>query len=339
MADADKNWTQATLIATRDLTPTVREFTLDFGEPIKCTPGAHLEVHVDAHLNAANSTRSYSVVDADQSGHVTIAVKAVENSRGGSRFMWTRKPGDVLRVLRPSNSFALSGAQHAHHVLFAGGIGVTPLVSMARALKRRGASMSMLYAARTRAEMAYLAELEDLLGENITALATDEGAMLDLKAQIAALPANAEVYMCGPIGLMDAVRHEWAAQGRQAQRLRFETFGSGGSIPTETFTVRIPRLNKEVTVPSDTSMLDALTLAGVPMISGCRKGECGLCVLDVVGTDGKLDHRDVFFSEEQKAHGKRICTCVSRVTEGSITVEPGWRGDPDLRKPEVLYEV
>jgi ferredoxin len=83
-------------------------------------------------------------------------------------------------------------------------------------------------------------------------------------------------------------------------------------------------------VPADASMLEALEAAGVGVLSDCRRGECGLCALDVLSAEGRIDHRDVFFSDRQRAEGRRICACVSRVTGGSITIDPPWRGDASL---------
>ena len=138
--------------------------------------------------------------------------------------------------------------------------------------------------------------------------------------------------------MLDAVRQEWALQKRPLSRLRFETFGSSGHHAAKAFTVKIPRLKVEVVVAEDRSMLDALTAAGVGVLSECRRGECGLCALDVVSVDGEIDHRDVFFSSEQRARNKKLCACVSRVAGGTIVVEPAWRGDPDLGRIEVLTD-
>ena len=105
------------------------------------------------------------------------------------------------------------------------------------------------------------------------------------------------------------------------EALRFETFGNSGRFATEPFAIHIPRLGRSVAVPADRTMLEALEAAGIAMISDCRRGECGLCALNIVETDGVVDHRDVFFSDEQKSEGRKLCTCVSRVSGGSITLD------------------
>jgi vanillate O-demethylase ferredoxin subunit len=295
-------------------------------------------VNVQVLVNHRLDHRSYSVVGNVGGSLLTIAVKALPESRGGSRYMWSLVPGDRVRATAPRCAFELSRTA-AHYLLLAGGIGITPLVSMAQALARTGAEVHMLYAAHSRAELAYADVLSEMLGDRLRVFPSDEGLALDVAGAIAGMPPDGELYMCGPLRLMDAVRREWAAQERPVTRLRYETFGSSGRFAAVPFTVRIPRLGLAVAVADNCSMLDALTAAGVGVLSDCRRGECGLCVMDVTGIDGEIDHRDVFFSAEQQAQGKQICTCVSRVAVASITVEPAWRGDPDLSKPEVLFET
>jgi vanillate O-demethylase ferredoxin subunit len=121
--------------------------------------------------------------------------------------------------------------------------------------------------------------------------------------------------------MLEAAKRAWRESGRPVDGLRFETFGSSGRYAAESFTVRIPRLGKEIVVPSNQTMLDALEAAGVEMIWDCRRGECGLCALRILDVDGTVDHRDVFFSDAQKASDTQLCTCVSRVVGGSITVD------------------
>ena len=118
--------------------------------------------------------------------------------------------------------------------------------------------------------------------------------------------------MCGPIRLMDAVRRAWTARSSTPPNLRYETFGNSGWFEAEPFTVRIPRLGVEAAVGSDESLLEALEREGVDMMSDCRKGECGLCQVKVLELAGRIDHRDVFYSDRQKDPNTTMCCCVSR---------------------------
>ncbi|MEO8807380.1 MAG: PDR/VanB family oxidoreductase [Burkholderiaceae bacterium] len=327
------DWLQVELLGVRNVTPTVREFRLAFRERVPAAPGSHLNVRV--MIGDRPDKRSYSVVSATDDGEVSIAVKLLTESRGGSRHMWSLQPGSRLHVTRPSSGFELS-RDAPQYLLLAGGIGVTPLVSMASALARRNANVRMVYATRSREEFAYLPLLQELLGARLEVFPADEGRVLDLAREVAALAVGAELYMCGPIGLMDAVRAEWLHLGLPLSKLRFETFGSSGHHAATAFTVKIPRLNMEVIVREDRSMLDALAEAGVAVLSECRRGECGLCALEIIGSDAEIDHRDVFFASAEHARNKKICACVSRAAGGTVVVEPAWRGDPDLGVTEVL---
>ena len=131
--------------------------------------------------------------------------------------------------------------------------------------------------------------------------------------------------MCGPLRLREAAQRAWRAAGRPAERLRFETFASGGRFAPEPFLVRIRHDPREVLVPENRTMLDALRDAGVEVMWDCLRGECGLCAVGVLEVEGELDHRDVFLSEEQRAQATQICTCVSRAVGGSITIDTGFR--------------
>ena len=134
--------------------------------------------------------------------------------------------------------------------------------------------------------------------------------------------------MCGPIGLLEAAQAAWRAGGRPPGRLRYETFGSSGRCPAEDFTVHVPRLGKQVLVPRGATMLDALEAAGVGVLWDCRRGECGLCAVEVLAVEGAIDHRDVFLSARQRGEGRKMCACVSRVAGGSVTIDPAYRPGP-----------
>ncbi|HEY0648772.1 PDR/VanB family oxidoreductase [Phenylobacterium sp.] len=328
------HWDTVVVAAIRDAAPQVRELTLETPWTGPHTPGAHIDVEV--LIDGRPDMRSYSLVGEGGGALRRIAVKGEPRSRGGSRYMWSLQPGARLKVTPPTNSFELS-LEPAPYLLVAGGIGVTPMVGMASVLGRRGAEVAMLYAGRSRGEMAYLDELGAALGRRLAVFADDEaGGPPDLAAAFAALAPDAQAYVCGPVPMLDSARAAWAAAGRPATRLRFETFGSSGRYPNAAFTVRAPRLGVEIEVPETRSMLDALAEAGVEVLADCRRGECGLCALDVVAADGVIDHRDVFLSEGQRDEGRKICACVSRMAGGVITIEPPWRGDVSTTPSKVF---
>jgi ferredoxin len=127
--------------------------------------------------------------------------------------------------------------------------------------------------------------------------------------------------------MLDAVRAAWAKSGRPAANLRFETFGNSGAQVNQAFVVKLPRHGLELEVPADRSLLDVLEAAGIETLYDCRRGECGLCAMDIVSVHGTIDHRDVFFSAHEKQGNQRVCACVSRVTGGGVVLDTAYRAD------------
>jgi vanillate O-demethylase ferredoxin subunit len=318
------DWTDAVIQSVTDITPTVREIILAPAAGVQTfAPGAHLQVQV--LVAGRPQTRSYSLVGLPDGNTYCIAVKRLDAGRGGSLAMWRLAPGDRLKLTAPQNFFPLDLSAPAY-LLIAGGIGVTPLVSMAQTLAQRGASVHMVLAARTESELAYAPRLREALGEGLHLVDASRGQTLDFAAEIAALAPGGQLYFCGPAPMLDAARQAWSQAGRPAADLRFETFGTSGRLAPQAFQARIARQNLDIEVPADSSLLDALEMAGVQAMSGCRRGECGLCALDVTALEGEIDHRDVFLSEREKAENHRICVCVSRVV-GRITLDCAYRPD------------
>ncbi len=320
-----ETWSDAQLRAVRDLTPTIREFEivpLDVavtGYPL----GGHINVGVMAGGKA--DTRSYSLTGAD--GCYRIAVKREPDGRGGSAYMWSLKPGARLRVSNTKTNFPLDYGR-PDYLLIAGGIGITPLYGTALTLARLGTPLRLHYCARSADELAFADELRAALGERFMPHIPPQ--RLDMAAALSAVAPGGLVMVCGPLRMLDEARRIWKRLGRAAADLRFETFGSSGAHAPEAFRVRLPQLDREIVVHENQSMLDALESAGIPVISDCRRGECGVCVLDIIGVEGSVDHRDVFFSEHQKQGNAKICACVSRAV-GTIAIDPLYR--PDAPRP------
>lgn len=324
-----ETWTSATVRAMRDLTPTVREFELRPAEGVKpWTEGSHLNLLVE--IAGQSVQRTYSLVGSPRAEGARdvyrIAVKRMEPGRGGSRWMWSLQAGNELLIGEPRNHFALAfGAPHT--LLVAGGIGITPLAGMALALAARAEPMRLVYSARSRDELAYASELRSALGDRLVTLASDTGDKLDLNAEFAALPPGGRAWACGPVTLLDAARAAWAEAGWPEADLHIETFGNTGRFDTQSFWVELPRHDLRIEVPADRTLLDVLEGAGIDTLSDCKRGECGLCVMDIVRCSGTIDHRDVFFSPHEKADNRRLCACVSRVAGGSVVLDSAFRPD------------
>jgi ferredoxin-NADP reductase len=320
-------WLDARVLATRDLSPTVREIALapPAGMP-RWSVGSHLRARVTLGEGKLGERR-YSLVGLPEAGAPwRIAVKRVEASRGGSAHMWTLREGDTLAVQAPANHFDLP-APPRPTLLVAGGIGITPMLGMAQALAQRGADVRMAYCVRHAEDLVYADVLREALGERLSLHVSSRGERFDAHAQIADLPADAQLLACGPVRLLHALQAAWAEARRAPQRLRFETFGTSGELPAEAFWVEVPRHQLRFEVAAGESLLDALEARGVACLADCLRGECGLCAVDVIAVHGRIDHRDVYMTPHEQRENKRLCACVSRVAGGGVVVDSAWRPD------------
>ena len=318
-------WTTARLRKLRDLTPTIRLFEIEpeHGHPSNIPLGGHINVAVE--INGNVNTRSYSLIGPPLSDAYRIAVKLRPDSHGGSIYMWSLKEGAQLTVSNPRSHFHVDFGR-PDYLLIAGGIGITPIVGTAIALASSGAKLQLLYCAKSRAELAFVDELRAVLGENLRTFLSTDGQRLDMRYALSQVMHGGLTAICGPLPMLDEARRIWRDFGRTVADLRYETFGSSGTLVPQPYRVRIAGSRREIQVLKNQSMLDALEEAGIGVVSDCRRGECGVCALNIVEVEGSVDHRDVFFSERQKAEILKICACVSRAT-GTITIDPLLRPD------------
>ncbi|MGA9635145.1 MAG: PDR/VanB family oxidoreductase [Solirubrobacterales bacterium] len=326
-----RHWSDAAIRSVRDVASDVRMIEIEPSAGVRpYETGSHLDIAVE--IDGLPDLRSYSLVgEGPVDGAYRIAVKEIPDSRGGSVWVRTLEPGVAVQVSEPASNFELQFGRE-EYLLIAGGIGITPMVGMAHALERHGRPFRLLYAAHTREQMPFLDELSELLGDRLELFVSAEGDRIDLGAEIERLHPDGELYLCGPLRLRDAARHAWSERDRRPDRLQFETFASGGAFAPEEFLCRVRDAGREVTVKRTRTLLDALKDEGVDMMWDCLRGECGLCAAEVVEVEGELDHRDVFLSDDQKEEGKTIVTCVSRVVGGAITIDTGFRGDPETNQ-------
>ena len=320
-----QKWTACTVHRIREVAPAIREFVLrpEAGTCETYAVGSH--VNVGVLVDGRPETRSYSLVGEFSAEGYRIAVRRAPDSRGGSRYMWSLKPGARIEVSTPASLFEIDWTRQSC-CLVAGGIGITPIVGIATALMRRNTRMELHYAVSSRRDAAYLDGLAELFGDRLIVHASDESNRIDLDETFGRLREDSQAIICGPMRLLEAARRSWAAAGRPPADLRYETFGSSGLLPTEPFRVRIHHSGREIVVGENKSMLAALNEAGFEVMSDCQRGECGVCAIDVVAMDGKIDHRDVFFSDHEKQASGKICPCVSRAV-GAITVNTLYRSD------------
>jgi len=284
------------------------------------TPGAHVDLHL-----APGVVRQYSLCGELDDPHYTIAVKREPGSRGGSRFVHEQlRPGVPVTVSAPRNHFALE-AEAPHSVLLAGGIGVTPLLCMARDLSRRGRSFTLHYFARSEEQAAFAqlltsprfsrqARLHFGLGRAATAEA--------LREALAQQQTGARLYLCGPGPFMDMVRGVAIDRGWPNEHVRHEHLAADTSsavIGTRSIAVKLARSGRVVDVPAGLSIADALRAAGVPVQTSCEQGVCGTCVTAVV--DGVPEHHDLFLTDAERESGRCMATCVSRARTPHLVLD------------------
>lgn len=309
-----------------ELTPLIRRLVLR-GAHGALLPafaaGAHIRVEVA--LEAGRTEwRHYSLVrrpgENPSPACYEIAVRLEEGGRGGSAFMHRLQVGDALWIEAPRNDFALS-PDASRVLLVAGGIGVTPLMSMAAELRSRGTPLRMVYAGRSRAQLAYLQELQGLLGDDLRIHADDEaGQPLDVAALLAACGADEQVYVCGPKPLLDAVLARAQVLGWPQDRVRFELFGAApATAGDQAFDVVLAQSGERYQVAPDQSILDCLIEQGCDPLYDCKRGECGVCAVPVL--DGEIDHRDYVLTASEKAAGNVIHICVSRARGLHLTLD------------------
>lgn len=322
----DDTWSRATVVCARDITPTIRLIELrPASRATSWMPGSHIRVRV--RIDARQETRHYSLIDdGTNDGCYRIAVKLAEKGMGGSRAMWALKTDDVIEISEPDNHFALS-PDAPGYTLVAGGVGITPLLGMARFLADSPRPLRFFYSVNNREEAAYAELLHSWLGESFQLCVTGESGRLDFETLLDGMVAEGELYVCGPIGMLEEARSIWSASGRAMAQLRYESFASGGHYANQAFTVVLPRYGREIHVSAEQSLLAALDQAGIETLSECRRGECGLCTLDILSCDTTVDHRDMFLSERQKAENRKICACVSRPAGGRIEIDTAYRGE------------
>ncbi|MFV3112854.1 PDR/VanB family oxidoreductase [Gordonia amicalis] len=271
-------------------------------------PGSHLVVH------AGENTNAYSLTgDGTHPSHYSISVLEVADGNGGSRWLHeVLAVGDLMTVGLPRSAFAPI-ARARKHLLVAGGIGITPMLSHLRAAVRWGRDVQLLYVFRKDAA-AHLADVTALARARAE-LFTDRVAFIErLDEALRAQPVGTHLYVCGPSAMIDAVVDAAVQAGWPDSRIHFERFGIDALDAGDPFRVELVESGRSIDVPSGTSMLEALEQAGVEVPNLCRQGVCGECRIPLAG--GSPIHRDLYLSAEEKDAGDAIMPCVSRAADG-----------------------
>lgn len=281
------------------------EFEDIAGRPLPAVqPGAHIDVGL-----ANGITRQYSLINSGSNPRFyAIGVKRDPTSRGGSAFMHEQlRVGSEIKISLPRNNFPLHDAP-SPTVLFAGGIGVTPIYCMAEYLAARGRPWSLYYSCRSRADAAFMEELSRY--SQTTFHFDDEhgGKLFDFGELVRKTPRTAHLYCCGPSPMLRAF--ETATQGFPSHQIHVEYFTAASERNTEGgYVVELGRSNREFPVPPGKTILQVLREAGLDTTFSCEEGICGSCETRVIS--GEPDHRDSILTEAERRSSKTMMICCS----------------------------
>ena len=284
------------------------------------SPGDHIDLSLPNGL-----VRQYSLCNGPfDSACYQLGVLRDPASRGGSQAVHDLlQEGQTLSISAPKNHFALDG-EARESLLFAGGIGVTPLLSMAKHLAAARRRFTLHYCTRSREQAAFVQRLSeaDLAGH--VQWHFDDGAAeqkLDIAAALAHPEPGTQVYVCGPRGFMDAVLGSARAAGWPESQLHYEFFS--GEVQHETrdgpFEVEIASTGQIIEVDADCTVAQALERAGVRLMTSCEQGVCGTCLTRVL--DGVPDHRDSYLSPEEQAANDQFLPCCSRARSPRLRLD------------------
>lgn len=284
------------------------------------SPGAHIDVHVEPGL-----IRQYSLCnDVREDDHYLIAVKREPASRGGSVGMHDRvEVGSLLTIGRPRNNFPLD-EKAKHTILVAGGIGITPMLSMAQHLKATDASFELHYFTRSIAHTAFhkLLSAPEYASRLHFHYALEPDAVQQyLRRVLWQRPDGGHLYQCGPRPLMDMVEATAAATW-PPDAVHLEYFGADPRSlagPQDAFDVTLARTGGTYPVPEGKSIVAVLAEHGVHVEVSCEQGICGTCLTGVL--DGEPDHRDMFLTDGEKAACDKMTVCVSRAKSRVLVLD------------------
>ncbi len=289
----------------------------DGGTLLPFEAGAHVDVRVRADI-----TRPYSLCsDPCERSRYRLGVLREPDSRGGSAEIHRSfAVGSVIEVSAPRNNFALRpGASRVF--LIAGGIGVTPLISMAIALKRREIAFQMHYCARSARLAGFIPELERSSFVREVLLHMDDGAseqIFDARCALSDFDEGSQIYVCGPGAFIDHVVKTALFLGWSTDQIHFERFALEAPA-CDAFTVIASRSGKEIAVAPGQRISDALAGAGIDVPMSCEAGVCGTCLTPVI--EGEPDHRDSFQTSEEKAANDGIAVCCSGSRSGRLVLD------------------
>lgn len=299
-------------------TAAIRSLTLeraDGNELPAFAPGSSIALQLT--VDGEPIERHYSLIgDPADRKRYRIAVLLEEKGNGGSRHLHQQvQVGTELQVSAPRAGMALDRSA-VHTILIAGGIGITPILSLARELHRVDASFEVHYAGRTREGLAFLTEVE-ALGPHVHIYTTDRGERMDIRRVLVSSVPSAVLYVCGPGRLMHAVRTAATELGWPAHRVHYENFGPWWSGSDHPLTVELAQTGITLDVPVGQTLLQAVEAAGMWVPADCRRGECAMCITSF--TAGDVLHRDICMQPAERIGS--LCLCVSWAASNRLVLD------------------
>ncbi|MFM0094828.1 PDR/VanB family oxidoreductase [Paraburkholderia nemoris] len=285
--------------------------------------GAHIDLHVPG-----GPVRQYSLYDLPgESPRYRIGVLRDPQSRGGSvKLLDNVQAGDTLTISAPRNHFALHDDQKDRSILFAGGIGITPIFCMAQQLAREHRPFEMHYCGRTLSRMAFIERLQQTQfdEESQVHMHVDDGApdqQLDACSAIGAPSSDKHLYVCGPTGFMDHILQTARELGWDEAHLHREYFAAApiDSSGDERFEIEIGSTGQVIEVHADQSAAQALLDAGFNLPLSCEQGVCGTCMTRVLA--GEPDHRDLYLTDDERARNDTFMPCCSRAKTSRLVLD------------------
>ncbi|MDM0032416.1 PDR/VanB family oxidoreductase [Variovorax sp. J22P271] len=282
--------------------------------------GSHIDVHVPG-----GPVRQYSLCnDPAESHRYLIGVLRDAASRGGSSTMHDSvSEGDVLTVSSPKNHFSLAKAAQ-RSLLLAGGIGVTPILCMAERLAATGAAFTMHYCTRSRERTAFVDRISASSFASQVCFHHDDAdpsQRLDLASLLATPVLGTHLYVCGPLGFMNAVLDAARSSGWAEEQLHYEFFAAAAvsSDADQNFEVQLASSGRVIPVKKEQSIVQALSAAGVEVPTSCEQGVCGTCLTRVL--EGEPDHRDMYLTPEEQARNDQMLVCCSRASSARLVLD------------------
>jgi len=319
-------WIETKIIDRQDVAERIMRIELQASEPLpRFEPGAH----VDVQIPQTDLVRQYSMLnDPEQSNTYVLAIQKELQSRGGSTALFEHaQVGQSLWISPPKNRFQLH-PQAPHHILIAGGVGITPLLSMAQSLLRQQASFVLHYSTRNRARTAFYEELsQGPLAEHVRFYHDDYKGHIafNLRMALEKIDPQSHVYVCGPATLIRAVQAGARVVGLPLEQVHYEYFSLEGLQPStrpqenHPFEVVLAKSQQRVTVQPNETIVQALEKTGVSVLVSCEEGICGTCVTPVL--EGVPEHRDHYLHPEEKASNRLITPCCSRSQTPSLVLD------------------